>query len=597
MAVSQSGGQWVLAASLVVSGLAGCEGQSLAAEPEAVAATVQQLRTAQGTTGQAFVGLDLLATGKSGKPLACDQGALSVEAAFSLDGPDGPFVDLPAESVHVSCGDAAGDFALVVDNSGSEEGWLPQLKHAARDVVHRVLDLGGRASLVRVSTEARVTQALTGDRPTLEHALNDLYVSNGWTALYDGVRMANETLGSGAQAAAPTAYDDADVFCRASAKLGIVAITDGRENNSSGQRLQDAEYPGDGLDTSAEDLGNLRVDGITTPIYTIGLGDEVEHAALTAIAERSGGRHLQIAGGDDIAAAFDVIATYAESRHQVCTSLPVDACGPLHMRVRYRYEPSAGKGGKKAQAVEGEQAYRLDVPCPAPAEAAQSTGRIATVLMAISGMQLPDAERARLVTQTVDAVSPVAAPRVLVVLDDNHHGEHPGDTAEVVAFLQAAGYAVTYADEPAAGLAMAQLDGFDVVWLANPGYPVDDAATVEHLLSFARAGGGVVLQGDDMTMAYGNAFSMRDATGLEHLDNGISYCGNTINNGHGRYEVTMTESSDPLVGALAGRVFDYTDDMDTTRAPENGATVLAWAIPPNSAGCHPKPAIVIHTPE
>lgn len=564
----------------------------------AVQVSAQQLRAGPAAeVDSVYLGLDLLATGDGNRAIPCGEGELELAAEYSTSGADGPYVALPDDALQIRCGALeGGDFALVVDNSGSEEGFLQALRQAATLIINRILPAGGRASLVRVSTNADVVTPLTDERSELEAGLHELHVSNGWTALYDGIRMGNETLGGASIGWYDVErYDDASAFCSASHKLGIIAITDGRENNSSHQRHWSQRYPGDGLDTTLEDLFDLKVDGITTPIYTVGLGDDADHEALTELALHTGGRHKRIDHRRDIASTFEVIADYAQAEHQLCAEFPVDTCGPLHVRVSFEW-----RHGNQRRA--DERLYRLDVPCAETgseiAGGLSPRGNFATLLFTMSDPGLPRDMALQLADQMVRWTSPVTAPRVLVVLDDNHHGEDAGDADYVTELLREAGHDVDLIDEPAEGLSRDALEGYDVVWLSNPGYPTDDAATIDQLLLFSHEYGGVVLQGDDMAWGYGHAYSMTPATGLDFVDNGVTYCGRTIDNyGDGRYQVTFDDAGHPATAGLSGLSFDYGNDIDTTVVASPTATVLAWATTRASEGeCAAKPAIVVYSP-
>lgn len=577
--------------NVLLLGLVGCvEGGDSGAE---ITTTTQQLRAGQGDEGQSFLGIDVLATNRTQKVMGCEDGELKVEVAYSISGETGPFTAVEEEEVSIRCGlETAGDFALVVDNSGSEEGFLAELKHSARDVIHRLLPLGGRASLVRVSTEASVISEVTADRSDLEHGLNGMRVSNGWTALYDGIRMGNETLGRAAMAAHTNVFSERNAFCATSQKLGIVAITDGGENNSAGQRLADDSYPGDGVHTTLDDLKQLRVAGVTTPIYTIGLGDDVDHTGLEALALHTGGRHMRIDTKTDIAEAFGVIADYAEGHHQVCATLPDDVCGVVHVRVGHAFEYIQGK---RRRTTSGERVYRMHLDCPdvlsSPEQAA--SGRVLTALVAISDLQMSGDARAELVANMVNRVTDVSAPAVLIVEDDwQPHNEHHGDTAYVRGTLESAGFNVAMMNEPQDGLEASHVHGFDVVWFANPGDAIDDMQTVRTLEAFAHFGGGVVMQGDDMGACFGQAFSMENLTGLEYVGGGASYCGRYMNNGQRDYSVDWeNDLSSPMT--TVGTTMYYADDIDTVRLTAEDTQVLAWASAAHASACEPKPAFIL----
>jgi hypothetical protein len=131
---------------------------------------------------------------------------------------------------------------------------------------------------------------------------------------------------------------------------------------------------------------------------------------------------------------------------------------------------------------------------------------------------------------------------------------------------------------------------------------MDDVASFNALLQFSRDGGGVVLQGDDISWAHGKAFSLEPLTGLEHRDNGTSHCGQSIDNGRGgSYAVSFEAAAHGLIAGLEGQSFLYGDDIDTTRVAESPVgggrvEVLATATTAGVANCEPKPVIVAYTP-
>jgi hypothetical protein len=237
-----------------------------------------------------------------------------------------------------------------------------------------------------------------------------------------------------------------------------------------------------------------------------------------------------------------------------------------------------------------EQIY---VPC-----ATRMAGRVATILLTLSATDATAETITQLAANTVNYVSPVDAPRVLFVRDDFTHGEYASDTEALYQALKTKGYRVDFRDEPAVGIRVEQLADYDVVWFSNPGYGIDDQASYEALREFSAQGGGVVLQGDDMSMAFGNSFSMSEMTRLTPIDNGVTYCGVNINNGkNDSYRVTLGSDSHPVLAGLEGQSLLYGDDIDTATPIDSTTTVLAWALPVAAKkSCSPKPVITIYSP-
>ncbi|MGE0547422.1 MAG: VWA domain-containing protein [Kofleriaceae bacterium] len=526
--------------------------------------TVQEARAGAG--GQ--VGLDLLVTDGS-NATECDTSSLEVTVSASQSGPLGPFMPIDASNVVIQCSSGAADVAVVIDNSGSEAGKLDELRAGASYLMDAVLNAGGRASLVRVSTNSAIRQELTNDRAALAAATDDLFINNGWTALWDGIRMGNQTLGGDIVVQA-TPKADARQFCVASSKLAVVAFTDGYDNNSADEQAATydlAKYPGDGLATNVNDLVKLRVDHVTTPIYTIGMGHQIDDDGLKELAEASGGRHRRLDDVDQIQDAFSDIADYLKSTHQVCADLPWSTCGDVTLQTDWTW--TAPDGGKHT----GRKFSTVHVPC----EEQRGPGRQATIVLTMSNPGLPVDVASRLASNAIDWVAPKSQPKVLIVLDNGHHDEFLDDASFVRDRLAELAYDVTLIDERSGGLLPEDVAGYDVVWFTNPGYPWDDVRSVDTLKAFIAAGGGLVTQGDDITYSMGNSFNVSDLVHLNHKDNGTSTCGQLTDNNAGQsFQVTLG-TGHPLVEGIEGATFAYGNDIDDNVAANAGEVVVGSA--------------------
>ncbi len=553
---------------------------------EGITSTAQEIRAGTGARGQVYLGVDLLVTDEERRGVPCGQGNVDVTFETSRNGTEGPWVLADEQSLQLNCNDGKGDLALVVDNSGSLNNQLDLLKQGATAVAEQLLYSGGRLSLVRVSTDATVVSPLTKSTDDFDAAISGLRIHNGWTALWDGVRMGNETLGAELPNAVRDTQPSVAAFCSTARKHAIVLFTDGQENNSANQRFWSTTYAGDGIDTQLTDLESLRVAGVTTPIYAIGLGKDVDAPALESLTRATGGRYISIDTVEQIPGVLEMMVEYFTTTHRVCTELPSHQCGPLDVRVTYRTRVQ----GVETSAVKLEH---LNVPCDVRAQ-----GRVATILLTLAESETTKATLDTLVANTVNYVSPIDAPRVLFVRDDFHHGEYDSDTASQHQGLLEAGYTTEFLDEPPAGLSYAALANYDVVWFSNPGYPIDDATTVAALRQFSAEGGGVVLQGDDMSSVYGNSESIADLTQLVPIDNGVKYCGKTIDNSRGgRYRVTLETLEHPILRGIEGTSFLYGDDIDTASLLDPATTVLAWATADGAKDCARKPVITAYTPK
>jgi hypothetical protein len=328
-----------------------------------VRSTVQEVRAQASESDALQLQMDVLLTDGEGESIPCGEAVVDVEVEISRNGEEGPWVGIESGTVLAECTEGgAGHLALVIDNSGSVVDQLPTLKEGAARVMDRVVGDGGQVSLVRVSTDASVRQLLTSDRGELGGAIDELFITNGWTALWDGVRIGNETL-----ALAPDhelrESEDALTLCTTTKKQGIVLFTDGQENNSSHQKLQNERYPGDGLDTTLDDLLLLHSQGTRTPIYPIGLGPNIDRHALTELAEASGGRFFELDSMDRVSDALQAVSEYFGAAHRVCSDVPSHFCGPLDVRVTHRFS-ARGQTEMRAPTVEWQ-------PCCSPSTRAK----------------------------------------------------------------------------------------------------------------------------------------------------------------------------------------------------------------------------------
>jgi hypothetical protein len=107
---------------------------------------------------------------------------------------------------------------------------------------------------------------------------------------------------------------------------------------------------------------------------------------------------------------------------------------------------------------------------------------------------------------------------------------------------------------------------------------MDDASTQQTLLAYRDQGGGLILQGDDMSQFEGMPELMEPLTNLEFLNNGTRTCGEMTDNNEGEnYAVLLNTASHPVIAGLEGLSFEYGNDIDHTRPLGLGEQVLASA--------------------
>lgn len=220
---------------------------------------------------------------------------------------------------------------------------------------------------------------------------------------------------------------------------------------------------------------------------------------------------------------------------------------------------------------------------------------VTTVLLALGDeaddQLVVNGASAQLIAETiVRYTSPKSKPKVLLVRDRTSGSEDPEDS-EYAANVLLSRYDLTRMEEPEGGLTDADVDGFDVVWLNNPGDPMGSSATRDTLIRFK---GGVVLQGDDLSR--GKTFSNEALTGLKYIDNGTSVKCDGVDYNHNDntgHQFRVTLDSEKVPGADSSTIeFRYGNDIDDTVPVRDDLEILATAKGGPSSCTETRPAIV-----
>lgn len=285
-----------------------------------------------------------------------------------------------------------------------------------------------------------------------------------------------------------------------------------------------------------------------------------------------------------------------------CVVLQTGDIGDYELKVT-AYDLAFDDGGELVRieqilAAQGDPAESRDdlqfpvhagVECPI-------VGKTAVIVLTMHGPEgetLAPADAKTLTKNAVDFVNPRpgAAPKLLLVHDYNNHNEDNDDTHQIGADLkQLYGEANIRIMDPNSILYPEDVDGYDVVWFSNPGWPMGNVTslptTFNTLVNFRGAGGGLILQGDDITQSStGSMPLMETLTYLEFNNNGTQACGLNIDNwGASAYTVTFADTAHPLLNGLAGKSFSYHNDIDHSAPLGLGEAVLATGSV-NSGNC------------
>ena len=215
------------------------------------------------------------------------------------------------------------DGAVVGDVSGSEANHDLEIQGAVRDLGNAMLGSADQLGLVRVSSMSTILTGLTTSAGVFSAAADGLVSHNGFTALWDGIRIGNDVV---------------NVASTEQRYKAIVVFTDGMENNSSDQNGTGYD---DGINTTYDDLLALHAQGVTPAIWTVGVGDQVDEATLQALSAATGGQYLHIA---DIAQLPDALHAAQVQMHTIAPmAFHPHACDATTARITVRTNRGAAR--------------------------------------------------------------------------------------------------------------------------------------------------------------------------------------------------------------------------------------------------------------
>lgn len=163
--------------------------------------------------------------------------------------------------------------ALVIDRSGSMSKAMAEAKKAAVEFSRR-LSLGDRLAVISFDDTPSLDLDLSQDRGQFEQAIDRITLGRD-TALYDAVQKALDVLQSSA-----------------GPRQAVVILSDGKDNRSKR--------------TKEEILAE--VNGLSIPLFTIGLGPGIDEAVLAELASRTGGRFFKAAAAKELRQLYQAIA-------------------------------------------------------------------------------------------------------------------------------------------------------------------------------------------------------------------------------------------------------------------------------------------------
>jgi Ca-activated chloride channel family protein len=204
--------------------------------------------------------------------------------------------------------------ALLMDYSYSitqEPDNVTDMENAA---ISFVSQLGGsdEAEVIKYSTTIERVQSFTSDQTSLSTAIQSTWTdAGGTTALYDAIALAVE-----------------DISASAKDRTAIIVITDGEDNDGSGEPLSDS--------TLEEVVIDAKLEGV--PVFTVGLGDRVNPDLLQFIADQTGGTYSASTTSDNLATIYQQLASILFTDQYVLTyntQLDSTQIGTLQVTATY----------------------------------------------------------------------------------------------------------------------------------------------------------------------------------------------------------------------------------------------------------------------
>lgn len=236
----------------------------------------------------------------------------------------------PVKLLSVEVEKAPLTIALVLDMSGSMAPALDNLKAAVAGFV-RELEPSDRVLLITFSEKPRVREEMTADKAVVLERVEKLE-TEGATALYDAI----------AEAAAQ--------LRRVQGRRLAVIFTDGRDQNAAGTANQSVSSA-----TSAAKSAKLH----QVPLWTIGLGTQVDRKLLEKLALITGGGSYTASQASELRRAFAEVLTDVRLQYRLTYETPK----PQRDGTLRKLTVVSATRGKSGQ---GSIEYQAPAPEPPP---------------------------------------------------------------------------------------------------------------------------------------------------------------------------------------------------------------------------------------
>lgn len=203
--------------------------------------------------------------------------------------------------------------ALLMDYSGSirmEPDNITDMENAAISFVQQ-LGSEDEAEIIKYATTIEVTQAFTSDEASLISAIRSTPNIGSSTALYDAIVLATDNLST-----------------RTKDRRAIIVITDGMDRDGSGGQLS--------INGISDVIDDANAQGV--PVFTVGLGNDVDATVLQDIADDTGGTFSDSTTSDNLATIYQQLADLLFTDQYILTypsTLDDNVTGNLSVTATY----------------------------------------------------------------------------------------------------------------------------------------------------------------------------------------------------------------------------------------------------------------------
>jgi Ca-activated chloride channel family protein len=215
--------------------------------------------------------------------------------------------------------------ALLMDYSGSitdESDNVNDMENAALSFISQLGD-NDEAEVIKYAREIEIAQSFTNDKTLLSEAITSTPNTDGPTRLYDAIERA---------------IDDLSQPERTKDRSAIVIITDGIDNDGSGNPLSDS--------TLEDVIAGATANGI--PVFTVGLGESVNEDLLQQIADDTGGTFSSSATSDNLTTIYLQLASLLFTDQYVLTyNTGLDGSQAATLSVTATYAPGISSSNTK----------------------------------------------------------------------------------------------------------------------------------------------------------------------------------------------------------------------------------------------------------